>query len=272
MKWRYELLLTLAALWWAREARAQLELGPSAGTESVFCGAGRIVPVMFHNPVKHSINAEVRIRLYQSTSTTAVFLTERPWKKLIVPPDETVAESAPLDFPPVRGETTFVVQWIENANRVTGSSIVKVFPTNLLEELEPLAGKLPIGIYDPSNHLKPALRGTHLQMTDISESPMMDFPGELAIVDAGTNMELARRVHALAKNGKAIVWIQEQNPNPDKLPCSFFTLMENRGAVIAARPDLVPDLAGDPQSQLHLIQLCRLALHPAPPAWPDEIR
>jgi hypothetical protein len=44
---------------------------------------------------------------------------------------------------------------------------------------------------------------------------------------------------------------------------------EKQIAIVVVQPELVADLANNPQSQLNLIYFCKLALHPQPPALPD---
>lgn len=270
MRRRAGLLLVWAACGWAGTASAQLEIMASGPPESFFSGAAREVPVTIHNPVNHSVEGKIRVALYQATSDTAVLLAEKPWKKLQVLPGQTVIETTRVDFPDVRAETAFIVQWIEGTNRVMGRKMVRVFPTNLLEELKPLAGGLPMGIYDPSNQLKPLLRGANLAYQSLEDSPMNDFAGTLAVLDTGADDGLARVARTLAKKGHAIVWIQPPGPDSDELRPSFYTILEKNGALVSAQAELVASLAENPQSQLHLIALCRQAVHPAPPAWPDQ--
>ena len=45
-----------------------------------------------------------------------------------------------MDFPSVRAETPFLIQWIDGSNRVVGETPILVYPTNLLEQLKPLLG------------------------------------------------------------------------------------------------------------------------------------
>lgn len=97
-------------------------------------------------------------------------------------PQQTVLESAQLDFPAVRAETKFLVRWLENSNRVIGMSTVLVYPTNLLAELNPLLAGQELGVLDPNDSVKPLLKQNGVKFTDLGESALEDFRGRLAIL------------------------------------------------------------------------------------------
>src|SRR5579862_7212568 len=132
------LLLALAGCW-PGVAWAQLQLLPDRELQQVFAGRAREIAVVWHNAGRQPAKAEIHTRVFQTTSATAVQLGEYLWKNLQVLPGQTVLESAQLDFPDVKAETRFLVQWLENTNRVIGVTEVRVYPTNLLKELRPLA-------------------------------------------------------------------------------------------------------------------------------------
>ena len=81
-------------------ARAQLQALPDKERQRVFAGEGRRITVLFHNPSDSPVDADLRTRLYQASSATAMPLGEAPWKKLEVLPGQTVLESATLTLPP----------------------------------------------------------------------------------------------------------------------------------------------------------------------------
>ena len=150
---------------------------PGKETPRVFAGAARNVPLVWHNDGDKIWTGEISARIFQTSSATAVQLGEVPWKKLSVLPGQTVLESAPLDFPAVKAETKFLVQWIENTNHVLGKTEVLVYPTNLLAELKPLAGDEPPGVFDPQNQLKPLLKRLKLEFSDLENSGLEYFSG-----------------------------------------------------------------------------------------------
>src|ERR1039458_7534611 len=99
-------------------ARAQIELVTNAGPQCVFFGDARSIAATFHNPGEQDFGQDVRMVVSQASSSTTVALGDRPWKFLRVLPQQTILESARLDFPPVRAETKFIVQWVGNPNHI----------------------------------------------------------------------------------------------------------------------------------------------------------
>ena len=190
-------------------------------------------------------------------------------------PRQTVLESARLNFPPVKAETKYLVQWLENSNNVIGKTEVLVYPTNLLAELKLLVdeGGKNLGVLDPQNQLKPALKSSAVRFVDLEETALDDFSGKLAMVGPCSPDDpewngLANRISKLARNGTPVVWIQSPPKKQDKLWPSFYIVPQSRAVVVVVQPELVADLSVNPQSQLNLIYFCKLALNPQPSALP----
>lgn len=225
---------------------------------------------MLQNAGSIPVEFEARARLFQIASAMAVQITDVPWKKIHVLPGQTIIESAALNFPTVKAETRFAVQWLEGTNRIIGTSEVLVYPTNLLDELKPLIGDDGVaGVLDPQNHLKPLLRSVKLDFVDLEDTSLEDFRGRLAILDpikpsSASRDGLPEKIQAIAKKGVAVVWIQPPPIKREKLQPSFYWVTENQTATVVVQPDLVANLAENPRSQLNLIHFCRLALHPEP--------
>jgi hypothetical protein len=257
-------------------ARAQIELVTNPAPQCVFFGDARGISATFHNPASQDFRNDIRTRILQASSATTVPLGERPWKELRVLPQQTVLESARLDFPPVKAETKFIVQWVENSNSVIGRTEVLVYPTNLLHELKALVedNEDNLGVLDPHNQLKPALKHATIHFTDLEETGMDSFHGKLAMVgpcgpDDPEWRGLADRIAKVAQKGTPVVWIQLPPPKQDKIWPSFYTVPENMNAVVMVQPVLVADLPDNPQSQLNLIYFCRLAMQPESCSLPD---
>lgn len=266
--------LLLVAACWGSVALAQLEIATNALPQRVFLGAAKKISVTVHNPGDQNFQGEIRTRLWQTSSATAVPMGEIPWKKLQMLPGQTVVESADINFPAVKAETKFLVQWLESTNQIIGRTEVLVYPTNLLAELKPLAGEEPLGIFDPQNQLKPLLNNLKIEFVNLENSDLENFSGKLAILGPFQSKEqmrdgLANQVQALAKKGIAIVWLQPPPRKHDKLAPSFYSVLQNTNAVVIVQLELVVDLPNNPQSQLNLIYFCRLALHPQPLTLPD---
>jgi hypothetical protein len=257
-------------------ARAQLEIITNPAPQSVFFGDVRSISATFHNPGGLDFKQPIRLVISQTTSATLVPLGERPWKELQVLPGQTVLESAPLDFPPVKAGTKFLVQWVYGKNDIIGKTEVLVYPTNLLHELRLLMDDSQdnLGVLDPHNQIKPALTRAAIKFVDLAETELDSFHGKLAMIGSCVSDDpewrgLSDRIAGLAQKGTPVVWIQSPPQTRGKIWPSFFTVLENTNVVVMVHPELVAGLPDHPQAQLNLVYFCRMALNPRPLTLPD---
>jgi len=277
MKWFNTSALLAMAFAWSCVAHAQLQLVTNEVPQSVFFGAARNISVTLYNAGDQIFADEIRGRVFQASSATAVLISENPWKRIQVPAGETVLESAALDFPAVKSKTKFLVQWLVDTN-VLSVTPVLVYPTNLLQTLKSFLTETNFGVFDPGNHLKPLLKAQRIKFTDLGETALDHFSGQLAVIGpfqsrAQVPNDLADQIQTLAKTNVAVVWIQPGEParrdaRPTRLSPSFYCVQKSQTAVVVVQPDLVANLAENPQSQLNLIYFCQLALNPKPPVLP----
>jgi hypothetical protein len=230
--------------------------------------------VTWHNGGDHIYAGEVRTRMMQTSSATVVAVGEAPWKRLQVLPGQTVLEPARLDFPAVKADTKFFVQWLDDTNHVLGKTEVLVYPTNLLAELKPLLDGETLGVLDPNDELKPLLRQNGVTFADLGEATLEDFSGRLAILgpfrsQAQLPEVTAKRTKAMAKNGAAVVWLQPPPGPRDPLRPSYYSVSVGTNAIVVVQSGVVAGLTENPQAQQRLVQLCRQALHPEPVALPE---
>jgi len=259
---------------WPGAAWAQLQLVTDVAPQAVFSGGARKVAMVWINAGGQVFEGEIRARILQTSSATAVPVGEAAWKTLRVMPQQTVVESAPLDFPAVKAETEFLIQWLDNTNHVLGRTEVLVYPTNLLAELKPLLEGETLGVLDPNNELKPLLRQNEVRFVDLGQATLEDFSGRLAILGpfkskAQLPEDAVKRTQAMAKNGAAIVWLQPPTGPRDPLRPSYYSVTSGTHAIVVVQSGVVAGLAESPQAQQRLVQLCRLALHPEPVALPE---
>lgn len=273
--------LILAAVWsMPADATPALQVLPEPEPQCVFGGRTQTINLRWHNSGNSADEIEIYRRIMQLTTATAVRIDEAGWKRLRVLSGQTVLETAALEFPPMRGRTRFLVQWLDSRGEILGSTDVLVYPTNLLAELGVLmnhaAGAL--GVFDPANELKPLLKNSEVEFVDLGNTALEDFRGKLAVIesfefDAPKNRSLALKIKTLAANGIAVVWIQslqtslrpeDENPRP-----SFYSVPVGKSVVVIVQPGMVANLANAPRSQLNLIYFCKLALNPRPLAFPD---
>ncbi len=255
-------------------ANAQLNVLSGNNVQSVFSGIGRQIVVSLSNSSVCPVEVKARTRLFQTSSATAALVVEAPWKNFQILPGQSIAESVNLDFPAVKAETRFVIQWIEGASNVVGRTEVFVYPTNLLARLKTLAGDEPVGVFDPANQLKPLLGSMAVEFQDLIEDGTDKLRGKLAIFGPFKSKSQMRAslkddVRVLAKRGVAVVWLL---PPPEKhvpLKPSFYTVRDDAGAVVVVAHDVVTQLAERPEAQLNLLRLAEEALHPTPLSLPE---
>lgn len=260
-------------------ALAQLQLVAAGEPQRVFGGGSQSISLCWRNSGASVNETDIHRRLMQLTSATAVCIDESPWKRLQILPAQTVLETAAVEFPPVRAESRFLIQWCDNTSNILGSTDVLVYPTNLLSELSSLLGheEGALGIYDPENQLKPLLKNANVDFVDLENTVLQNFRGRLAIIgpfesNTQTRSVVTSQIKTLSASGVAVVWIQRTAPNfrtyDDPQP-SFYSVPENRIATVVARSEMVADLAKNPRSQLNLIYFCKLALCPKPLTLPS---
>ena len=251
-------------------ARAELAVVAERAPAAVFAGESREIEVKFHNPSATAIGEDLRTQLYQASSATTVALGEpKEWKRLEVLPGQTVLETVSVSFPSVKAETRFLVQWLALSNKVVGMTDVRVFPTNLLAELKPLAGGKPLGVLDPRDLLKPLLKKLDVAFTDLEQTGADHFSGKLAIVmdvrEDHPSENLGRDAGDLAEAGVAVVLIQSAPRRSADMEPAVCPLAIGPGAVTVVQARVVANLAVEPQSQLNLVRSAELALHPLHP-------
>jgi hypothetical protein len=276
MRWLNPWMALAAAGCWPVGIMAQARLLPDSAPQQVFAGEMREIALRWHNPGEKTATAEVRARIFQASSATVMPLAEKPWKRIDILPGQTVLETAAVDFPAVRAETRFLIQWLEAPDHILGLTEVCVYPTNLLQNLKALLGENVLGVLDPGNGLKPLLRQNGIEFEDLSEMSLEGFQGKLAIIGpflSPTQVRegLAGRIKRMARKGAAVVWLQAPPGARDRIKPSFYLVPEGNGAIVVVQPDMTDRLAQNPRSQLNLIYFCEWVLNPVAPALPNLI-
>ncbi len=274
MRWLRS-LVTLVAVWGSTSvALGQLAIVTNVEPQRVFFGRAKDISVVVHNAGNRKFEGEITARMLQTSSATAVEIGAIAWKNLQVLPGQTIVASAQLDFPAVKVEAKFLVQWLAGTNRVIGTTEVWVYPTNLLAELKSVMGGDMPGVLDPQNQFKPVLDQNGPFFLDLGEMTLEDFSGRLAVIGSFQSKDqmragLAQAIRRIARKGVAVVWIQPPPKTQAEVKPSFYIVPEGKGAVVVVQSELVANFSENPQSQLNLIHFCKLALHPVPPTLPD---
>jgi len=250
-------------------AWGQLEILREEPRQAAFSGEGRKLQVLFRNPTAQSVEINLRTRLFQASSATAMPIgTAQPWKRLSMLANQTVVENLTLEFPAVRAETRFLVHWLDDRDRVLGLTEVEVHPDDLLKALAARAGDGPVGVFDPDNLLKPILTRLKVTFHDLETGAGLDgFHGSLAIIgpfaaERSAPAGLGERIKAKAQKPGVWLWIQPPRsrgagtfPPVYVVPCGL-------ASVVVVHPSLVADLANSPQAQLDLLRCIDWAQHP----------
>jgi hypothetical protein len=247
--------------------QAQLSVIPPARTPVVFAGSTQSVAVLFHNPSAGRVEVPIWFRLYQAGSATVMPLGEaQSWKRQEVLPGQTVLESVPVAFPPVRAESRCVIRWQTDAECVLGVTDAWVLPQGQLRELKTLAGDGLLGLLDAASRIRPALEEEQVPFTDLTDSAASRPPCHLAIVaeTAQPESEHRRLAHNLRRwlgAGLNLVWLKPPGPaSPGDTPLQV--IRPGQGTLVIANLDRLEGLANDPAAQRFLVALARLATQP----------
>ena len=246
MNWSKTWLLLLATGCPA-VAMAQWQLLPDPEPQSVFAGDHRLVKLTWLNAGDQPAEAEIRTRLWQASSSTAIRLGDTPWKTLRAQAHQTLLEPATLDFPAIKAPTPFILQWLDRSNQVLGTTRVQVYPTNLLDDLKRLLPRSgdTLGVLDPHQQLIPTLRSAALPFINLAEGTLTNFAGQLLLVGPCDPADpewdgLADRLRQVARNGTPVVWIQAAPARPDQPRPSFYLVTQHRAAVVVVQPEPFP--------------------------------
>ena len=182
-------------------------------------------------------------------------------------------ESAVLNLPVVSAETRFLLQWADGKSNIIGRTELLVYPPGMLRDLKPILGEQPLGVLDPQSQLKPLLKDVGIEVLDLEDSSLGDFPGKLAIIGpfqtrAQMPEGLAGQIKRMAEKGVAVVWLLSPLSRREGIMPSFYGVHEGKGTVVVVEPSLVSDLPQNPRTQLNLIRFAGLATHPEPGRLP----
>ena len=236
------------ALIWPLSAVAQIRLIEEPQSQTVFAGTGQTVCVELRNVGDALVEKDVELRLFQiSVGSVVPIRASRPWKRIRMLPHQTILENVPVDFPAIRAASRFRIELSG-----VGSMTVIAYPPDLLKRLDQLAGDLPLALFDPDRHLKPALKQANVHVADFETDPT---DSKLAIVWSN-DRNLPEAVKSRVTRGMSAVWIRSS-----VVPTSYAVHLGN-GVVVLTPPCLLNDLADSPSSQLTLIRDAELALQP----------
>jgi hypothetical protein len=262
----HQVILLLASLW-VSGASAQLRIiSEGSNPKSVFGGNSRSLQIVIQNGEK-PVRTEVRLILSQAGGGAVAPWGERSWKWLELLPRQTILETVMVEFPAVKAETRFLIQWVEGDNKVFGTTEVMIYPTNLLGRLAVIGGDEAVGVFDPANQLRPILKGQGVSYRDLVEEGTDRFQKTLAIVGPFEDKQqlprgLSEKVRLLARRGVTVIFFQPAPERDVRLKPSFYPVHEGKGLILVVQSELVLHLGERPEAQSNLIRLAEWARRP----------
>jgi hypothetical protein len=235
-------------------------VGVERSEQFVFGGGTRRVQTIFRNQGEKLAQLSLSSRLYQASAATLAPVGEsKPFRTVTVEPNQSIIEITEVDVPATRAETTFVLQWQSDGQKL-GSVLIRAFPMNLLGQVASLSAK-PIGLFDPDGGLRSAFTNQPIQ-TLASVDDFSSFEGTLLVVASPRDKEkraTSDSILARAKVGTGVVWIQPATSRAaSNLPFSYVVNV-SEGRVVVAQSSSVTNLAQSPMSQVALIRLAEIA-------------
>jgi hypothetical protein len=269
-------LRALLALWlWAAAVHVSagpVSVLPEGRPFHVFGGGAREIVVRVQSSTNTPVSSELGARLFQLTSATAAPVGTVPSRRVALDAGQGVLERFRVEFPAVRVETRFRLQWSADGTPAGGTE-VWVYPAQILAGIGTLTQGKAMGLHDPEGRIRPALTEAGISTTDLTAMDPADFEGAVVIyappmttgkVPPGRKAE----VRALAERGVAVVWFQPPGEPRDEPSPRYRTVPIGPSAVVVADGEPVTRLSEAPDAQRLLLHLVREALKPAPNELP----
>lgn len=262
--------MLVAATWIAACAMAHGQLqGMAQDSETaVFGGSMASIPVLLRNPGASTVEIALKTRVFQMSSSTVMPLgAAQRWKRVTVLGGQTILESAPVEFPVVRGMTRFEVRWLDDTEEALGRSLVTVYPTNFGVQLAHLIGEKPPGVFDPHGQLTPLLRAAKIEFVDLTQGERLTtFQDGIAILGPFNPNQpavpgLRKRAPAIAARGVNVVLaaVSESEPgNATPRPVKIVD-SDRKGRLVIVPNEAVSGLSTNALAQQALLQAVRLA-------------
>jgi hypothetical protein len=253
-------LLTLLS----RVACAQLEVTTTEQPVIAFGGADAVIPVLLRNAGEQTVNARMKVTIFQLSASMRMPVSTQDWKNVSVLGRQTLLERAVIKFPAVRAATQFELRWLDNHAPV-GQNIVSILPTNMLKNLADIGGKNSFGVFDPNEYVMPLLRTLKLEFDDLNEGQRIEtWRGRLALVGPPTSAQgearLLKIATILAERGAGVVLLSTKLA-PGIRSSAVLVQCTWSGRIIGAPSEWIAGIPTNAAAQLALLQLAKLAVH-----------
>jgi hypothetical protein len=228
-------------------------------------GRGVEVTVAFKNEGATRCEVEVRLRVFQASSSTRMPLgPARTWKRLEVLAGQTILEAMPLELPAVRALTRFEVDCEDDAGNRLGMLAVLALPEYPLQQVSKLLGERLIALIPGSAEVEELLKENRISLAapggefEPAQSRLVIFLPDAA--PAAARAALAKRAQSLSAHGAAVLWVKFRPET--RLRAPVIVRSGGAGAIVSASLSSVVELRRSSAAQLELFLLIRLALQP----------
>ncbi|HEY1171966.1 MAG TPA: hypothetical protein VGH19_11395 [Verrucomicrobiae bacterium] len=244
--------------------QAALVWEPVTQTQVVFVDRPAAVYQDIRNDEDRAVTESLRLKLLQSTSSTAAPIPGWEQKKqLVVPAKQTIKTTVELTLPKVTSPTRFRITWSSEVGALLGDTEIIGCPADLFAPLRKLSSREPVGIAgDSDNRLATLLRSQGCQVREVRN--WEDMKSNMALLvnvsGKGKDDDLSRLAAQYAKEwGGKVVWLVESDSRsltPEPAVCVF---PHGQGTLVVGTGIGLSDLSQNPLSQLRLVWLVELA-------------
>jgi hypothetical protein len=231
----------------------------------VFPGQNRL-SLLWTNQGSERIDAEIKGRVFRESSALAMRLPIEVKGRLQLLPNQAALMQVSFEVPDFRTKSLLLIRW-EDASQVIGKTELTVYSRDVLHELEMIVGEKGIGIAGVDERFKAAFRRADVRFEEFEEGAISAFAGAILILTECPNTAAI----AAAKRGVVVICVVQPGEE-DVFRPNFFAIRYGRGVVVLAQGDLLANFDTNPESQLRLVQICRMATKPGRPELPMILR
>jgi hypothetical protein len=232
-----------------------------------FPGANSLT-LIWTNRGPEQIEMEIKGAFFQTSSKLALRLPVEIVEKLRLLLNQAALMPIRIDVPEVRAKTLFVIRWQDVSAKALGKTELNVYPREMLRELETMAGDTALGIFNLDAKFETGFRKSKVKIERLEQDGIGGYAGKLLIAGGEQAQDSSREtLIALARRGVVIVCIVAHNDDETLRP-NFFARAYGTGVVVFVQEMFLDHFDTNPESQLRLVEICRMATKPGVPELP----
>ena len=245
----------------------QLSIVAPKKLPALFPGANSLTP-MWTNRGPEQVEMEIKGALFQAGSKLALQLPLEIVEKLRLLPNQAALMPINFEVPEVRAKTLFVIQWQDPSAKALGKTELKVYPSDLLRELELMAGDTALGIFNLDAKFETGFRNSKVKSERLEQDGIGGYAGKLLIAGGEQAQDSSREtLIAVARRGAVVVCIVAHSDDEILRP-NFSARAYGAGVVVFVQETFLDHFDTNPESQLRLVEICRMAMKPGTPELP----